>query len=149
MNQPPPFGPQSPHPPQQPLSQPGVAGPGMPPGQDDPPPGYAGQGFNPYTAPQAHGAPAPPVQSWSSTQAEVFAPCPRCGCTYAEPVKFSWWGGMLGPKLFTHVKCCNCTACYNGKRGTWNTANITAYMVVSLVFTGIVIALLFSSGWLR
>ncbi|HEX8916431.1 MAG TPA: hypothetical protein VF796_29030 [Humisphaera sp.] len=62
----------------------------------------------------------------------MFAPCPRCGCPYADRVTFTWWGGLLGPKLFTHVKCRNCRQAYNGKTGRDNTTAITIYVVVSL-----------------
>jgi hypothetical protein len=94
---------------------------------------------NPYAPPQADLGPPSP---WNSSQAwktgpeaggEVFAPCPGCGCTYADRVAFTWWGGLIGPKMFTHVRCRNCAACYNGKRGTWNSTNIVIYTVVGLI----------------
>ncbi len=33
-----------------------------------------------------------------------YVPCPRCG-GHANKVGMTWWGGVIGPKLFTHVKC--------------------------------------------
>ena len=44
-----------------------------------------------------------------------FAGCPFCGKSEAEKVGFTWWGGVLGPKLLNHVKCLGCGKKYNGK----------------------------------
>ena len=52
-----------------------------------------------------------------------FASCPQCKDTNAQLVKFTWWGGVLGPKLLSHVKCQSCGKKYNGKTGG-NTTNI-------------------------
>ena len=62
-----------------------------------------------------------------------FAACPQCGQSVAEPVKFTWWGGALGPKLLTQVKCTACRKSYNGKTGQDNTTNIIIYSVVGTV----------------
>jgi hypothetical protein len=51
----------------------------------------------------------------------------------AQPVRYTWWGGALGPKLFTHVKCGQCGEQYNGKTGGSNSRNIAIYLVVSSV----------------
>lgn len=59
-----------------------------------------------------------------------YAPCPKCQNTDAQQVSFTWWGGVLGPKLFTHVKCQSCKAKYNGKTGKDNTTNIVIYFAV-------------------
>jgi len=53
-----------------------------------------------------------------------FASCPQCKDTNAQLVKFTWWGGVLGPKLLSHVKCQSCGKKYNGKTGGDNTTNI-------------------------
>ncbi len=59
-----------------------------------------------------------------------YAPCPFCNASNAEKVKFTWWGGLLGPKLLKHVKCLGCGKGYNGKTGKDNTTNIVIYTVV-------------------
>ena len=59
-----------------------------------------------------------------------FAPCPKCNAASAERVKFTWWGGVLGPKLLTHVKCSDCGSKYNGKSGKDNTKGIVVYSLV-------------------
>lgn len=61
----------------------------------------------------------------------TFAPCPKCYLTKASEVWFSWWGGVVGPKMFTHVKCQNCKTKYNGKTGKYNTINITLYVLIT------------------
>ena len=73
-----------------------------------------------------------------------YAPCPQCQGTNATPIRFTWWGGLLGPKLLTHVKCSQCRTAYNGKSGKSNTAAIMIYFAVIFVIVfaiGIVAAL--------
>ncbi len=62
-----------------------------------------------------------------------YAPCPKCGQSNAKKVSYTWWGGALGPSMFTHVKCQNCNTQYNGKTGQSNQNNIIIYFVVSFV----------------
>jgi uncharacterized Zn finger protein len=59
-----------------------------------------------------------------------YAPCPNCSSTRARKVSFTWWGGVLGPSLLTHVQCEDCGTAYNGKTGRPNTAAIVVYSVV-------------------
>lgn len=61
---------------------------------------------------------------------ESYAPCPKCGAADPKLLRFTWWGGALGPKMLTHVKCQNCGHKYNGKSGNNNTAGIAVYMVI-------------------
>jgi hypothetical protein len=79
----------------------------------------------------------------TQNQLAQYAACPKCGSTNATPVKYTWWGGMLGPSMFKHVKCNNCNTQYNGKTGQSNTNNIIIYLVVS---TAIVFFLCFGVG---
>jgi transposase-like protein len=60
-----------------------------------------------------------------------YAACPSCGQTNAKKVSYTWWGGAVGPAMFTHVKCQNCGTQYNGKTGKSNQQNIILYFVVS------------------
>jgi len=62
-----------------------------------------------------------------------YAPCPNCGQSNAKLVNFTWWGGALGPRMFTHVKCENCGTQYNGTTGKSNQQSIIIYMLVSVV----------------
>jgi rubredoxin len=81
----------------------------------------------------------PPVLNYSAPGLEVR--CPRCGASHAEPVKFTWWGGLLGPRMLHHVKCLNCRYAYNGKTGQSNTTGIVIYTVVGAII-GIAIVVL-------
>jgi ribosomal protein S27E len=59
-----------------------------------------------------------------------YVACPICGAADPMLLKFTWWGGALGPKMLTHVKCQNCGNKYNGKTGGANTAGVAIYMIV-------------------
>ena len=73
-----------------------------------------------------------------------YAACPKCQATQASAVSFTWWGGMLGPRLLHHVKCAWCGAKYNGKTGASNTKAIAIYSVVVLVIIVVAAGLLFA-----
>jgi hypothetical protein len=53
--------------------------------------------------------------------------CPKCGSPFVQPVKFTWWGGLLGPKLFHHTKCAECKYTFNSKTRKSNTTAIIIY----------------------
>lgn len=57
-------------------------------------------------------------------------PCVKCATPDPQPVKFTWWGGVIGPKLLHHVKCGRCGNVYNGKTGASNTQGIIIYTLV-------------------
>jgi len=57
---------------------------------------------------------------------------------------------VLGPALFSHVRCRRCDACYNGKTGNYNTTAIAVYTAVSigaglLILVGIVLSGFFAN----
>lgn len=58
--------------------------------------------------------------------------CPTCGSPNSKSVSFTWWGGVVGPKLLHHVKCLQCRQGYNGRTGQLNTTKIVAWNVVSV-----------------
>ncbi len=60
-----------------------------------------------------------------------YVPCPQCGCPHVNEVTFTWWGGLLGPKLLSHVKCTHCHNEYNGKSGKSNQTGILIYVAIS------------------
>lgn len=66
--------------------------------------------------------------------------CPKCGSPLTEPVKFTWWGGVLGPKLFHHTRCMECKYCFNSKTRQSNT---NAIIIYSIVLFGVVFAVFF------
>jgi transposase-like protein len=69
-----------------------------------------------------------------------YAPCPLCSSSTAAPVGYSLWGGILGPKLLTHVKCSECGTTYNGKTGQSNATGIAVYLVVSTILAFVLIS---------
>ncbi|WP_310411361.1 hypothetical protein [Chamaesiphon sp. OTE_8_metabat_110] len=62
-----------------------------------------------------------------------YRPCPKCASDRAAAIGFTWWGGIVGPKMFTHVKCTKCGTTYNGKTGKSNQMAIAIYLSVSTV----------------
>ena len=116
---------------QQPYGQPpGVNPMTLPP----PPPGYPPQGGWQQNYPQSY--PPPAYQGGGSS---AYAPCPQCRRPDPQKVSFTWWGGMIGPRMLSHVKCQSCGTAYNGKTGQSNTTGIVIYTVV-LFIIGIAIA---------
>ncbi|WP_295615026.1 hypothetical protein [Chamaesiphon sp. GL140_3_metabinner_50] len=73
-----------------------------------------------------------------------YQPCPNCASEQAEAIGFTWWGGMVGPKMFTHVKCTKCGTTYNGKTGKSNQQAIAIYVTLWTIF-GIVVMTFFPS----
>lgn len=59
--------------------------------------------------------------------------CPKCGSGIISPVKYTWWGGILGPKMLHHTKCEACGYRYNSKTRKPNTNAIIIYSVVIFV----------------
>ena len=88
-----------------------------------------------YAPPRADVEPAPPGSG-------QFAPCPKCKNTKAKRVRFTWWGGALGPKMFSVVQCVQCRTRYNGKTGASLTATIILYNVVLLAIVTVALWLL-------
>ena len=60
-------------------------------------------------------------------------------------MSFTWWGGIIGPRLLTHVKCPGCGHAYNGKTGKDNTTGIVIYSIIaaSLAFGLLIVVLAF------
>lgn len=69
--------------------------------------------------------------------------CPNCDSVKTKGVKWTWWGGVLGPKLVNLTKCEDCGYTYNGNTGKPATNTIVIYLLVSIaigVAVGIAIA---------
>ena len=70
-----------------------------------------------------------------------YVPCPKCGGA-SERLKFTWWGGVLGPRILTHVKCGSCGRKYNGKSGKDNPTGIVIYSgVVAVLIFGLMVVM--------
>ena len=62
-------------------------------------------------------------------------------------MKFTWWGGLIGPKILTHVKCPGCGYAYNGKSGRDNTTGIVIYsVIVGAIVLGLVVVVMAAAG---
>jgi hypothetical protein len=71
--------------------------------------------------------------------------CQKCGSASAEQIKFTWWGGVLGPKLLHHVKCRGCGNKFNGKTGKDNTKGIITYSLgIALLAFGFMFVIFFA-----
>jgi hypothetical protein len=69
-------------------------------------------------------------------------PCPNCASEKAESIAFTWWGGVVGPKMFNHVKCTQCGTTYNGKTGRSNQTAIAIYLAISTTIAIVVVTVL-------
>jgi hypothetical protein len=57
-------------------------------------------------------------------------------------LRFTWWGGILGPKILNHVKCNGCGKNFNGKTGKDNTTGIVIYsVIVAIIALGLVVVM--------
>jgi len=74
-----------------------------------------------------------------------FAPCPACSSRRVQKVTYTWWGGLLGPALFRHVKCLNCGATFNGLTGKSNAVPIAIYLGVGIAL--VVVAVIAWIHW--
>jgi hypothetical protein len=72
--------------------------------------------------------------------------CPKCGSGLISPVKYTWWGGVLGPKLLHHTKCNACNFKYNAKTRKSNTNGIIIYSVVLAAIAFILFFYIFKPG---
>jgi transposase-like protein len=73
---------------------------------------------------------------------DQYQPCPKCASEKSEKIGFTWWGGVVGPKIFNHVKCSQCGTTYNSKTGKSNQQAITIYVAVSTIVAIVVVVAL-------
>lgn len=59
--------------------------------------------------------------------------CPKCGSDIVSPVRYTWWGGIIGPKMLHHTKCKACGYTFNSKTRKSNTNGIIIYSVILFV----------------
>ena len=71
-----------------------------------------------------------------------YKPCPRCGCSETKKIKYTLWGGHLGPKLTHRVRCQNCGKDYNGKTGR-SIAKTIAIYTMAIISIVVILLLLF------
>jgi hypothetical protein len=88
-----------------------------------------------YRPPQAPTDQVPP--------GDASQPCPSCQNTSATKVKFTWWGGAVGPALFHVVQCTRCRTRFNGKTGGSLRNVIIVYQLVGVAIAGLVLYALY------
>jgi rubredoxin len=81
------------------------------------------------------------IAKWKNVRFEN-APCPKCASQKAKAIEFTWWGGLLGPRMLNHVKCTACGMAYNGKTGKSNRQAITIYTAVATVVAAFLMAVI-------
>lgn len=87
---------------------------------------------NPYAAPAAPVAPAKnPHLATPAAGGKVG--CYNCGSTSYSKIHWTIWGGIIGPMMFSHVRCNSCGTTFNSKTGKSNNTAITIYIAISLV----------------
>ncbi|MFI5385826.1 MAG: hypothetical protein ACHQ50_06865 [Fimbriimonadales bacterium] len=59
-------------------------------------------------------------------------------------IKFSWWGGVVGPGIMNLMKCESCGCQFNGKTGRPALKAIVAYNVVIYLLMLVVVLWLFA-----
>ena len=67
-------------------------------------------------------------------------PCPYCRHDAADRVKFTPWGGVIGPFLLSLVKCTGCGGQYNGRSGGKVERAIRVYTFVTVMLLVMVAA---------
>jgi hypothetical protein len=67
--------------------------------------------------------------SYQMLHGSGYVPCPRCRSSNVSPVNFNWWGGALGPRLLSLVKCNQCQLQYKGKTGGSPNRFIAIYLL--------------------
>jgi len=58
-------------------------------------------------------------------------PCPQCGQPAGKTVKFTGWGGLVGPRLLNLTRCQACRFEFNAKTGLSTKKAVWAYRGVT------------------
>jgi hypothetical protein len=70
----------------------------------------------------------------------AFEPCPFCQHEAAQPVRFTHWGGLVGPRILSLVKCTSCGNQFNGRSGARVEKAIKVYTWVAMATLAVVAA---------
>lgn len=66
--------------------------------------------------------------------------CPYCRGEAVHPVRFTAWGGIIGPLVFSLVKCGKCGSHFNGRNGRCVKKAIRLYTLTTLVVLVVLMA---------
>ena len=70
-------------------------------------------------------------------------PCPTCLSRATDRVKFTWWGGAVGPWMMSLTKCRACGTQFNSKTRKPVGSAILVYNVIAIAITLFVLAMIF------
>ena len=70
-------------------------------------------------------------QQAASVGAAIAGCCPSCRSPQHTKVRWTIWGGIIGPAMLSHVRCNQCSTTYNAKTGKSNNTAIAIYLGVS------------------
>jgi transcription elongation factor Elf1 len=109
-----------------------------PPSPSEPPPVYSQppQATGQAQVQYPHAPPPPGVIPYAQLAKRKYANvtnCPRCGCPYIDEVRYTWWGGVLGPSMMSLMNCRNCKLKFNAKTMRDASTAITVYAVIACV----------------
>jgi hypothetical protein len=76
---------------------------------------------------------APPQTSPYPRQTGDGPTCPQCNSDNTKEVKYTWWGGLLGPKMMNLQKCEGCGFQFNRVTRQSVKNAIVMYNLVALV----------------
>ena len=102
--------------------------------------GHPPAGQHPHAFGPQYGAPV------AMPGAFGFTACPRCNSPHLSRPSFTWWGGLLGPKLLNHTVCGSCSFGFNSKTGKSNATAIGIYMGVAVGIAILFVILRIAAG---
>jgi hypothetical protein len=68
--------------------------------------------------------------------------CPECNSTDLKKPRWTWWGGVIGPRLMNHTVCRNCGFGFNAKTRKSNKTTISLYIGISLLAGALIVLLM-------
>ena len=96
---------------------------------------------NPYSPPGAPMGPPNPMPNPYGLPS-----CPQCQSPNVSKPGFTWWGGLLGPKLLNHHVCGSCGFGFNGTTGKSNATAIGIYLAVGVGLGVLLVILRIAAG---
>jgi hypothetical protein len=85
---------------------------------------------NPYASPPTVLPERPAVAEVVEQRGSGPGFCPKCGSDKHKTPSFTLWGGAIGQRIISHVKCQKCGTGFNSKTGESNLRNIILYQAV-------------------
>ncbi len=67
--------------------------------------------------------------------------CPNCQSNNIKSINWTWWGGVIFPRMFNHTKCNDCSFLYNGKSRKSNKNIVRGFTIASIISTLVTIAI--------